>query len=149
MAAGTVIAAIGLAITAYGTYRSQEAQAAARKNRKDARRAAQRQAALQNARERTRAIAEGRRRRAQLEAVGEAQGVGQSSSVIGAGGAFQSDLASNLSFQSSLGGLEQRKQSALGRAADLQSQAGTFGAIASVPSQFGFGTQSSFRQLFK
>lgn len=139
---------IGLAISAVGTASAMHNASRARSDARRAERARQRQIALQNARERSKAVAMERRQRAAIEAQADATGTAQTSSAIGAIGSLRSSTAANISFADQLSSLEQQRQSALSSSSRYQGRAATAAAIGNLPTQFGFSPQASLQQLF-
>ena len=116
--ATTAIAAVGLLVGTGSTVVAQRQQ-------KKARRSQQRIADLQADRQRRAQLREARIRRAQVENIAAQTGTAESSGEIGATGAIQSQLASNLSFLDQTQTLSNRASSALQSASDIQS----FGAV--------------------
>lgn len=102
----------------------------------DARDAQQAQAKEENRQARVKSIEAARRRRAAVIAQSEAQGALQSSSVQGALGAFQSDIAANQTLQRNLQQLENQRFSSLSEQSAALGRANTFQALSNVSSQF-------------
>jgi len=102
---------------------------------------------ISNQRNIRRNIVAARAQQAQLIASGQAAGGGfGSSNIQGALGSAQSQAASNLGFANT----QIAAGNALNETRETQRKAvgaaNTFGAIASLPGQFGFDTQSIFKQ---
>ena len=126
-----VVAGIGLALSAVGTFKQAQAQ-------KKAAKISQAQANLQERRERRRIVRAARAQRANIVAAEANQvGAGATSAAAGGAGAVTSNQSANLSFLNN----SARLQTAF---AGAQSDAATFGALASVGGQIfsgagGFG----------
>ena len=108
----------------------------------------QRIADVKAQRERTRLIAETRRKRATLANQAELSGVGGSTGAIAGQSGLQSQAASGLSFLDQVQSLGQQSNIFLNQAAGAQSRAATSSAIAGVAGQFATAT-GAYKKLFE
>jgi hypothetical protein len=138
--------AVGAAAAVGGTAASIQQGRRAQRAQEKADEVSRAQTAIANQRSIRQNILRSRAAQAQLISQGQAQtgSFGGSSSVQGALGAAQTQQAANLGFarqtQAASGAINRQ----IGRANQAQSRAGTFGAVAGLPAQFGFDLRSIF-----
>lgn len=143
------ISSIALGVSAIGTGVGvvQGARAQRQQEKSDA--VGRAQAEIANQREIRKAIAAGKVQRAAVSAAGQAQGAGRSSSVAGALGAAQTQSAANIGFARTTQAANDAQNAALGRARGFQASSQLFGAVAQLPTAFGFGPEASAQQIFR
>jgi hypothetical protein len=140
--AAIAIAVIGAGV---GIYQGQKGQQAA----KDADKAAQKQAELENQRAIRQSIAAGRVRQAELIASGQSATGGTDSSAIQGGlAAAQTQQASNIGFARQTLAAGSAINSSISNANRAAGNAALANSIAALPGQFGYDVKSSTQQLF-
>lgn len=134
------LAAISLIVTIGGTAATVVQQRKAAKESRRAQNLQVRQAEIENQRRIRQAIAAGRADRARTVAAGQAQVGGFGGSAqLGAIGAADTQLASNVGFARQTQAFNASINRALQRASQATQRAGEFQAIAGLPAQFGLG----------
>jgi hypothetical protein len=145
MAEGAAIA-IALIGTGAGLYENHKAQQA----QKDADKAAQAQAELQNQRAIRQSIAASRVRQAETLAAGIASGAGTGSSGIQGGiGSAQTQQAANQGFANTTMAANKAINNSIQNYNQFTSNAALAGSLAALPGQFGFDVKSSTQKLFE
>jgi hypothetical protein len=146
--AQNAVALIGTAVAAGGTAASIQQSRKANAAQKEADKASRAAAEIANQRNIRQNIVRARAAQAQLIATGQASGGGFGSSPIqGALGASQTQAASNVGFARSQLAAGNAINTLQSQARGFESNAATFGAISKLPSQFGFDTESLFKNL--
>lgn len=131
-AISTLIAAASLAVAATGTYIGlKSAQASAQASRQ-ASAFQQKQANLQNARQKRDAVREARLAYGQAQNTAANQGVSGSSGSTGGLSSIAAQASDNVSFLDQYGFFSDQASKALGRANSAQASASTAGAVAGL-----------------
>lgn len=128
-------------VAAVAGFLSQRSNAKkARQAQENASKVANKQASIQRQREIRQRLAASRVQRAHVIASGFSAGSPGASTVSGAAGGIQSDVASNVGFSNQMFGLEQARVGYLNQAANYQSQgqqaASVFGGIQDIAGLF-------------
>lgn len=144
MPAATVIAGIGLAISAGSTALSISAQNKQQKAQKKAAAYQKQIDNLQAARQRVQAIRQARLAAGSISQAAENQGASTSSAALGALGSIESQLNSNLSFLDSANRLSDQAGVQLGKAAKYGQRANTISQVGAVASKMFMSAGSMF-----
>lgn len=134
---------IALAIGIIGAGAQAEEQRRATSQQKKADEIDQRKTQIQNARERRKAVAEARKRRAEIVAGAEASGTGGSSGAAGATGALTAKTAGTVGFQQSMEAMDSARFRTLQKATDSMTRANIHGAA----SQIGFASIAPMQSI--
>ena len=136
-----------LLVTSVGTAASIQQSRKAQRLGEESDAVANAQREIANQREIRQTVAASKLQRAQLVAAGETQtgSFGGSSSVTGALGAAQTQTASNIGFARQISATNSVLNNLGTQSNRAQSNAQTFGAIAGLPSAFGFDVRSVVR----
>jgi Flp pilus assembly protein TadB len=137
----TAVAAVGVAISAYGTYTGMETSKKAARASRAAADAQRRQEDVAQQRERLKQVREARIRQAQVVQAGENQGVSGSSAIAGGVGDIGTQAAGNIGYTNAMqsAGNEIYNQNTIIRTANRQAQTAQ-GFTNFGKSLFSFGT---------
>lgn len=144
MGPAAIVAGGFLAVSAYGTVKSVQAQKKQAKFQRQANNAQRQQDNLKAARERREAIRAARIARGASLQAGVTQGAEGSSAALGALGSIDSQLRGGLSFLDQYNNLSDQASIALGKANKQGAKAQTYGAVA----DFGMKAASLGAQVF-
>lgn len=136
------MAAVALVVSIVGAVGGIREQRKARQAQKEQAEVANRIAANKRVRDIKRAVALGRIRRGELQAAGFQLGVAGSTSVQGAVGGAQSDLANQIAGSNQQFTGQRAIASLADRIAGFQSRAQTFASVGAIAGQFTGGTGS-------
>jgi hypothetical protein len=132
MPPAAIIAGVGLAVSAFGTIKSIQAQKKQTSAQNRALDAQRKQDEIRQTSERRRQIRAARVQAAQSQQAAVNQGVQTSSAASGASGSIQSQLATNLGTLNTLGSLSDQATAANQQANIFDSRAQTYGSIANI-----------------
>ena len=125
----TTIAAIGVGVAGVGTYKSVQAQKKSASLQREANQFQQKQANLQNARNKRDAVRASRLAYGTAQNTAANQGVGESSGAMGGQGSIASQGRDNVSFLDQYGFYSDQAASLLGRANQASANASMWNSI--------------------
>lgn len=128
----TTIAAIGVGVAGVGTYKGIQAQKKSAALQREANQFQQKQANLQNARNKRDAVRAARMAYGTAQNTAANQGVGESSGAMGGQGSIASQGRDNVSFLDQYGFYSDQASSLLGRANQASANASMWGSIANL-----------------